>query len=356
MGLRALVTAIEFLSPSNKTPGKRGRELYLRKQREMLDSPAHLVEIDLLRGGVHSTAVPLERLERRLVRSTTTRRSTAPTGSRITLSTRSGSRNVCRRSGFRSCTMTRTYLWTLGHCSTASTIAAPIAAASATPRPSLSLRFVPTRPRGPRTSSRAWNRARATQGWRIVQWIEPSATADRAELIEEYASYKPVWIQYDGTSRPVAEELVAGGHPRGRHRARVPPRPNCAGTPPSLRGRLPAAPTILKTRPPVTPRPSMSTSKVRTQPKISPSSAGLRMTPQEFDALTRFDERYRDELVRGVLVVSPPPTTAERCPNDELGSFTPQTTRRVTRKGSISMTPCPSTKFGRATTAAGWTE
>ena len=32
--LERLVTAIEFLSPSNKTPGERGRELYLRKQRD----------------------------------------------------------------------------------------------------------------------------------------------------------------------------------------------------------------------------------------------------------------------------------------------------------------------------------
>jgi hypothetical protein len=61
-GAERLVTAIELLSPSNKTPGQRGRERYLRKQRESLDSPAHLVEIDLLRGGVHSTAVPLDRL------------------------------------------------------------------------------------------------------------------------------------------------------------------------------------------------------------------------------------------------------------------------------------------------------
>jgi hypothetical protein len=57
-----LVTAVEVLSPSNKTPGERGRDLYLRKQREVLDSPTHLVEIDLLRGGQHTTAVPLDRL------------------------------------------------------------------------------------------------------------------------------------------------------------------------------------------------------------------------------------------------------------------------------------------------------
>ena len=57
-----LVTAIELLSPSNKTPGERGRELYLRKQRELLTSATHLVEIDLLRAGIHTTSVPLDRL------------------------------------------------------------------------------------------------------------------------------------------------------------------------------------------------------------------------------------------------------------------------------------------------------
>jgi hypothetical protein len=56
-----VVTAIEILSPTNKRPGSRGRELYLQKQREILESPAHLVEIDLLRGGEHTTAVPLNR-------------------------------------------------------------------------------------------------------------------------------------------------------------------------------------------------------------------------------------------------------------------------------------------------------
>ena len=46
---RELITVIELLSPSNKRPGE-GRELYLAKRREILRSPAHLVEIDLLRG------------------------------------------------------------------------------------------------------------------------------------------------------------------------------------------------------------------------------------------------------------------------------------------------------------------
>jgi hypothetical protein len=46
-GERRLVTAIELLSPANKKPGEKGRDLYLRKQAELLDSKTHLVEIDL---------------------------------------------------------------------------------------------------------------------------------------------------------------------------------------------------------------------------------------------------------------------------------------------------------------------
>ncbi len=52
-----VVTVIELLSPSNKTPGP-GRDLYLQKQREVLASDVHLVEIDLLRTGRHTVAVP----------------------------------------------------------------------------------------------------------------------------------------------------------------------------------------------------------------------------------------------------------------------------------------------------------
>lgn len=59
---RRLVTTIEVLSPTNKTPGEQGRDLYLRKQQEILHSQVHLVEIDLLRGGRHTTAVPLDRM------------------------------------------------------------------------------------------------------------------------------------------------------------------------------------------------------------------------------------------------------------------------------------------------------
>lgn len=47
---KRLVTVIELLSPANKRPG-RGREEFLNKRREIMDSPSHWVEIDLLRGG-----------------------------------------------------------------------------------------------------------------------------------------------------------------------------------------------------------------------------------------------------------------------------------------------------------------
>jgi hypothetical protein len=59
---RRLVTCIELLSLSNKTSGEHGRDLYLRKQGEILYGKVHLVEIDLLRGGEHTTAVPRHKL------------------------------------------------------------------------------------------------------------------------------------------------------------------------------------------------------------------------------------------------------------------------------------------------------
>jgi Protein of unknown function (DUF4058) len=57
---KRLVTSIEVLSLSNKTQGEQGRELYRRKQAELLASKVNFVEIDLLRGGEHVTAVPLD--------------------------------------------------------------------------------------------------------------------------------------------------------------------------------------------------------------------------------------------------------------------------------------------------------
>jgi hypothetical protein len=57
---KRLVASIEVLSLANKTAGEHGRDLYRRKQKELLNSRVHLVEIDFLRGGEHTTAIPLE--------------------------------------------------------------------------------------------------------------------------------------------------------------------------------------------------------------------------------------------------------------------------------------------------------
>jgi hypothetical protein len=45
-----LITLIEIVSPLNKRPGV-DRRAYLRKQRDVLESDANLVEVDLLRAG-----------------------------------------------------------------------------------------------------------------------------------------------------------------------------------------------------------------------------------------------------------------------------------------------------------------
>ena len=57
-----VVAVIEVLSPSNKTANSEGRQLYLTKQQEILRSPTHLIEIDLLRSGEPTVAAPRERL------------------------------------------------------------------------------------------------------------------------------------------------------------------------------------------------------------------------------------------------------------------------------------------------------
>jgi Uma2 family endonuclease len=50
-------------------------------------------------------------------------------------------------------------------------------------------------------------------------------------------------------------------------------------------------------------------------------SAGLLMTPEEFDAIEEYDEDYQYELVQGVLVVTPIPLPEETGPNELLGHF-----------------------------------
>ncbi len=48
---RQVVTVIEIVSPANKVVGARGRDSYLQKRRQVMNSPSHWVEIDLLRAG-----------------------------------------------------------------------------------------------------------------------------------------------------------------------------------------------------------------------------------------------------------------------------------------------------------------
>ena len=58
-----LVTSIEILSPANKSNAGRGLELYKQKQHEVLESPVHFIEIDLLRAGIHATSVRRHKVE-----------------------------------------------------------------------------------------------------------------------------------------------------------------------------------------------------------------------------------------------------------------------------------------------------
>ena len=72
---RAVVAVIEILSPANKIFGARGRESYEQKREELMRSPSHFIEIDLLRAGAgfspyealpaHDYRVHLSRVQRR---------------------------------------------------------------------------------------------------------------------------------------------------------------------------------------------------------------------------------------------------------------------------------------------------
>lgn len=52
---------------------------------------------------------------------------------------------------------------------------------------------------------------------------------------------------------------------------------------------------------------------------VGPDDNGLRLSPEEFDAIEEYDDCYRYELINGVLVVNPIPSEGERDPNEELG-------------------------------------
>lgn len=49
---RTVIAVIEVLNPSNKAAGSRGLASFVQKRREIMNSEAHWIEIDLLRGGI----------------------------------------------------------------------------------------------------------------------------------------------------------------------------------------------------------------------------------------------------------------------------------------------------------------
>jgi len=62
------------------------------------------------------------------------------------------------------------------------------------------------------------------------------------------------------------------------------------------------------------------------------------LTPDEFDAITEYDDGFRYELIRGVLVVTPVPALAEASPNDELGAMLRQYQREHPQGAALDET------------------
>src|SRR5258708_3239624 len=65
----------------------------------------------------------------------------------------------------------------------------------------------------------------------------------------------------------------------------------------------------------------MSTVEVQTSARLGPESAGVPMTPAEFDAVTEYDDSVNYELINRVLVVTPMASRSERSPNELLGNW-----------------------------------
>ncbi len=59
---RQVVTVVEVISPGNKVIGSAGRRSFVAKRLEILNSPVHWVEIDLLRGNTSLDPLVLNRL------------------------------------------------------------------------------------------------------------------------------------------------------------------------------------------------------------------------------------------------------------------------------------------------------
>src|SRR6516162_4995403 len=68
---------------------------------------------------------------------------------------------------------------------------------------------------------------------------------------------------------------------------------------------------------------NMTTASLEQEVFLGLDSAGVMMTPEEFDAIgeDEYDENYRYELINGVVVVSPLPSPEETGPNELLGHY-----------------------------------
>src|SRR5215471_6850268 len=62
----------------------------------------------------------------------------------------------------------------------------------------------------------------------------------------------------------------------------------------------------------------MSSNATENDRVLGLDSAGILMTPEEFDAVTEYDRNYRYELIHGVLVVNPIPSPEQTGPNELL--------------------------------------
>ena len=72
--------------------------------------------------------------------------------------------------------------------------------------------------------------------------------------------------------------------------------------------------------------------------RLGLGSAGMLMTPAEFDSVTDYDDRYRYELIKGVLVASPTPSRQERHPNEQLGYWLRQYQEDHPQGSSLDLT------------------
>jgi Uma2 family endonuclease len=66
---------------------------------------------------------------------------------------------------------------------------------------------------------------------------------------------------------------------------------------------------------------SMSPIDTTVIPRLGPETAGLTLSPEEFDSAVDYDDNCNYELIRGVLVVTPLAGEAERSPNELLGNW-----------------------------------